>query len=236
MILITVTDVQTAEGSRGKFLITVKLSTGHNARQNAVQHEEVRTFPVFRYFLKNEIFSGEPPRVGDFLGADKFEALEFAEACSNAAIKAVSLLAFGDNTAKKLCDKLRQKGFSRDAAAEAVRFCVEKRYIDEPDQLQRLMELLCDKKRYGLRRIRQEVWQKGFSEDVVKAHFEEYASALDFDAAVYDRVKRLGSDAFSTPEQKKKHVSSLLRCGFSMDEINRAMKRLQVEAVDDADL
>ena len=225
MILITVTDVQTAEGSKGKFLITVKLSTG--------QHEEVRTFSVFRYFLKNEIFCGEPPAVGDFLGADKFEALEFAEACSNAAIKAVSLLAFGDNTAKKLSDKLRQKGFSRDAAAEAVRFCVEKRYIDEEDQLKRLMELLCEKKKYGVRRIRQEVWQKGFSEDVLKAHFEENAAELDFDAAVYDRVKRLGKDAFSTHEQKKKHVSSLLRYGFSMDEINRALKQLHLDTVDD---
>lgn len=225
MILITVTDVQTAEGSKGKFLITVKLSTG--------QHEEVRTFSVFRYFLKNEIFCGEPPAVGDFLGADKFEALEFAEACSNAAIKAVSLLAFGDNTAKKLSDKLRQKGFSRDAAAEAVRFCVEKRYIDEEDQLKRLMELLCEKKKYGVRRIRQEVWQKGFSEDVLKAHFEENAAELDFDAAVYDRVKRLGKDAFSTPEQKKKHVSSLLRYGFSMDEINGALKQLHLDTVDD---
>jgi regulatory protein len=225
MILITVTDVQTAEGSKGKFLITVKLSTG--------QHEEVRTFSVFRYFLKNEIFCGEPPAVGDFLGADKFEALEFAEECSNAAIKAVSLLAFGDNTAKKLSDKLRQKGFSRDAAAEAVRFCVEKRYIDEEDQLKRLMELLCEKKKYGLRRIRQEVWQKGFSEDVLKMHFEENAAELDFDAAVYDRVKRLGKDAFSTPEQKKKHVSSLLRYGFSMDEINGALKQLHLDTVDD---
>ena len=225
MILITVTDVQTAEGSKGKFLITVKLSTG--------QHEEVRTFSVFRYFLKNEIFCGEPPAVGDFLGADKFEALEFAEACSNAAIKAVSLLAFGDNTAKKLSDKLRQKGFSRDAAAEAVRFCVEKRYIDEEDQLKRLMELLCEKKKYGLRRIRQEVWQKGFSEDILKAHFEENAAELDFDAAVYDRVKRLGKDAFSTPEQKKKHVSSRLRYGFSMDEINGALKQLHLDTVDD---
>ena len=224
MILITVTDVQTAEGSKGKFLITVKLSTG--------QHEEVRTFSVFRYFLKNEIFCGEPPAVGDFLGADKFEALEFAEECSNAAIKAVSLLAFGDNTAKKLSDKLRQKGFSRDAAAEAVRFCVEKRYIDEEDQLKRLMELLCEKKKYGLRRIRQEVWQKGFSEEVLKAHFEENAAELDFDAAVFERVKRLGRDAFSAPEKKKKHVSSLLRYGFSMDEINGALKRLHLDAFD----
>lgn len=227
MILITVTDVQTAEGSKGKFLITVKLSTG--------QHEEVRTFHVFRYFLKNEIFRGEPPAVGDFLGADTFEALEFAEACSNAAVKAVSLLAFGDNTAKKLSEKLRQKGFSRDAAAEAVRFCVEKRYIDEEDQLKRLMELLCEKKKYGLRRIRQEVWQKGFSEEIVKSHFEEFAAALDFDAAVYDRIKRLGADAFSTPEKKKKHVSSLLRYGFSMDEINGALKQLHLDTVDDYD-
>ena len=173
--------------------------------------------------------------VGDFLGADKFEALEFAEVCSNAAIKAVSLLSYGDNTAKKLSDKLRQKGFSKEAAAEAVRFCVEKRYIDEEDQLKRLMELLCEKKKYGMRRIRQEVWQKGFSEDVLKAHFEENAAELDFDAAVYDRVKRLGKDAFSTPEQKKKHVSSLLRYGFSMDEINGALKQLHLDTVDDYD-
>ena len=227
MILITVTEVRTAENSRGKFLITVKLSTG--------QHEEVRTVVVFRYFLKNDIFHGEPPAVGEFLCAEKFEALEFAEACSGAAVKAVSLLAFGDNTAKKLTDKLRQKGFSKEAAAEAVRFCVEKRYINEEDQLQRLMEQLCDRKKYGLRRIRQEVWQKGFSEDVLKTQFEENAAALDFDAAVYERVKKIGRDAFSTPEKKKKHVSSLLRYGFSMDEINGALKQLHLDTVDNYD-
>ena len=225
MILITVTDVQTAENSRGKFLITVKLSTG--------QHEEVRTFPVFRYFLKNEIFLGNPPNIGDFLGAETFEALEFAEECSNAAIKAVSVLAFGDNTARKLSDKLRQKGFSKEAAAEAVRFCVEKRYINEEDHLRRLMEQLCERKKYGLRRIRQEVFQKGFSDETVKAVFEEAAASLDFEAAVYERVKKLGVDAFSTPEKKKKHVSSLLRYGFSVEEINGALKQLHLDTVDD---
>lgn len=225
MVLITVTDVTAAEGSRGKFLITVKLSTG--------LHEEVRTFPVFRYFLKNPIFDGMPPNVGDFLSAEKYEALEFAEACSGAAIKAVSFLAFGDNTAKKLSEKLRQKGFSKEAAAEAVRFCVEKRYINEEDHLRRLMEQLCDRKKYGLRRIRQEVYHKGFAEDTIKAVFDECAAELDFDAAVTERVKKLGADAFYTPEKKKKQVSSLLRYGFSMDEINRALKVLQMDAVDD---
>ncbi len=225
MILITVTDVQASEGSRGKFLITVKLSTG--------QHEEIRTFSVFRYFLKNPVFSGIVPSVGDFLGAEKFEALEFAEECSGAAIKAVSFLAFGDNTAKKLSEKLRQKGFSREAAAEAVRFCVEKHYINEEDHLRRLMEQLCERKKYGLRRIRQEVYNKGFSEETVNAVFEDCAAELDFDAAATERVKKLGAEAFSTPEKKKKQVSSLLRYGFSMDEINRALKAVQMDTVDD---
>lgn len=225
MILITVTDAVEAEGSRGKFLITVKLSTG--------QHEEVRTFPVFRYFLKNPIFGGMPPAVGEFLGAEKYEALEFAEECSNAAVRAVSFLSFGDNTARKLSEKLRQKGFSKAAAAEAVRFCVEKRYINEEEQLRRLMEQLCERKKYGLRRIRQEIFIKGFSDDAVKSVFEETAAELDFDAAVTDRVRKLGADAFSTPEKKKKNVSSLLRYGFSMDEINRALKTLQMDTADD---
>ena len=225
MILITVTDVQASEGSRGKFMITVKLSTG--------QHEEIRTFSVFRYFLKNPVFSGIVPSVGDFLGAEKFEALEFAEECSGAAIKAVSFLAFGDNTAKKLSEKLRQKGFSREAAAEAVRFCVEKHYINEEDHLRRLMEQLCERKKYGLRRIRQEVYNKGFSEETVNAVFEDCAAELDFDAAATERVKKLGAEAFSTPEKKKKQVSSLLRYGFSMDEINRARKAVQMDTVDD---
>ena len=52
---------------------------------------------------------------------------------------------------------------------------------------------------------------------------------------MYDRVKRLGADAFSTPEKKKKHVSSLLRYGFSMDEINGALKQLHLDTVDDYD-
>ena len=67
----------------------------------------------------------------------------------------------------------------------------------------------------------------------MKSVFDETAAELDFDAAVTERIKKLGADAFSTPEKKKKQVSSLLRYGFSMDEINRALKTLRVDAADD---
>ncbi len=218
MILITVTDVEESEQSRGRFMITIKLSGG--------VHEEVRTFTVFRYFLRTAPFVGTVPAVGEFLGAEEFDALSHAEECSNAAIKAVSLLAYGDNTAKKLTEKLRTKGFSRDAADAAVAFCVEKRYIQEDEQLRRLMENLCEKKKYGLRRIKQEIYQKGFSEDVVKTVFYDVADTLDFDEALDRRIRNMGAAAFSTPEKQKKSIAALVRYGFTYEEIRSALRRM----------
>ena len=84
----------------------------------------------------------------------------------------------------------------------------------------------------GLRRIRQEVFTKGFAEETVKAIFEETAAELDFDAAVYDRVKKLGAAAFADPLARKRQIASLLRYGFSMEEINRALRSLHLEVED----
>ena len=47
--------------------------------------------------------------------------------------------------------------------------------------------------------------------------------------------KIISGESFSTPEKKKKHISSLLRYGFSMDEINGALKQLHLDTVDDYD-
>ena len=218
MITITVTAAEEAEGSRGRFLITLKLSDD--------VHEETKTIMIFRYFLREKPFCGTVPAVGEFLSAEDYDALMYAGECSRAAVKAVSFLAYGDNTAKKLSEKLRTKGFSKEASTAAVRFCVEKRYIREEEQLARLMEVLCTQKKYGARRIRQEIWNKGFSEETVKAVWEDILETLDFDSALDDRIRKLGRSAFSPPDKKKRTVSSLLRYGFSFDEINRAVRRV----------
>lgn len=220
MITLTVTKVEESEGARGRFLITVKLS-GDNAGE-----EEVRTFSVFRYFLKNTpYFRGNIPTVGEFLSSEAFEALDFGEAATNATVKAVSMLAYTDRTAKKLGEQLRKKGFSREATDAAVGFCVEKRYIREEEQLVRLMTLLCEKKLYGVRRIRNEVYQKGFAKEVVDAVWEDTLCTLDFEQAIDKRMENLKREAFSTPKEKQKTYAALMRYGFSADEIGRAYKR-----------
>ncbi len=218
MILMTVTAVDQAEGGKGKYLITIKVSSG--------QHEEVRTFFVFRYFLQDTPFAGNIPAVGDFIGAEQFDALEMAEEASKASVKAVSFLAYSDQTARKLTEKLRNKGFSQLAAEQAVAFMQKKHYIREEDQLIHLMQLLCEKKRYGVRRIRQEVYQKGFSAEAVDAVWEDTLETLDFDAALDERLVRLGTDVWDDPQKRQKTFASLMRYGFTPDEITRAIKRL----------
>lgn len=224
MIQIAVIDVQESETGKGRYSITVKLSQG--------EHTQTRTFTVFRYFMREQPFAGTVPVTGEFLTKEEYEALCFAEECSLASVKAVSFLSYGDKTAKQLTEKLRGKGFSKASCAAAVRFCEEKGYIREEEQLQRLMEQLCSQKKYGLRRIRQEVWSRGFSGDAVKAVFDSCASELDFDAALRARIEKLGRNTFLVPEKKKSAVASLLRYGFSYEEIRTVLKALHWDSAD----
>ncbi len=220
MLTLAVTNVEEAEGARGQFSVTVKLSGDGEGM------EEERTFSVFRYFLKNtEYFRGNIPVVGEFLSREAFEALEMGEEATKATLKAVSMLAYTDRTAKKLAEQLRQKGFSAEAAEAAVAFCIEKRYIREEEQLRRLMTLLCEKKQYGVRRIRNEVYQKGFAKATVDAVWEDMLDVLDFEGALDLRMQKLGRGAFVSPREKQKTYASLMRYGFSADEIGRAYKR-----------
>ena len=223
-IQIAVIDVQESETGRGRFSVTVKLSEE--------AHEQTRTFTVFRYFMREKPFAGTVPVTGEFLTKEEYEALCFAQECSLAAVKAVSFLSYGDKTAKQLTDKLRGKGFSKASCERAVRFCEEKGYIREEDQLRRLMEQLCNQKKYGLRRIRQEVWSKGFSNEAVKAVFDECAAELDFGTALRTRIGKLGKQTFFVPEKKKRAVASLLRYGFTYEEIRSALKDLHWDSAD----
>ena len=221
--MIQVLSVEDAEGAKGKYSITLAISGGGDG-SGGTEHEERKNLLVFRYFCP------ELPATGEFLSEEQCEALLLADESSRAAVKAVGFLAYGDQTAKKLTEKLRAKGFSKEACAEAVRWALDKRYIREDEQLERFMHVLCESKRYGLRRIRQEVYSRGFAADTVKAHFSDIAETLDFDAALDERLKKIPSETLSDPDKTRRLTASLLRYGFSPDEIHRALKRKKEEA------
>ena len=220
MVTIKVLSVEDAEGAKGKYIVTLSMTA---AADDGTEHEERKNLLLFRYFCQAQ--NASLPATGAFLSQEECDALLLADEASRAAVKAVGILAYGDQTAKRLSDKLRAKGFSREACDLALRYVLDKRYIREDEQLEHFMHVLCETKHYGLRRIRQEVYARGFSEQTIRLWFSSTAESLDFDAALEKRLEKVPEETFSDPDKVQRLTASLLRYGFSTDEIRRALRK-----------
>ena len=142
--------------------------------------------------------------------------------------KGLDLLGYAKNTPKALTEKLRKKGYSSEFAEEAVSFLVEKGYIRENEDAAQFAENLALKIGYGKKRIQQELFKKGFSEDVIREALEY--GEFDFSEACAKRIRTMGgAEIFETPEKRSKAIASLLRYGFSYEDIREARALLSDE-------
>lgn len=117
--------------------------------------------------------------------------------------------------------KLLEKGFSRDAAREAVNAAEEYGYIDDLRYAERYVEANSAKK--GYYRLKDELLKKGVPSSVA-------AEALDGLTADGEELlalaKKLAKTAPQTREDRAKLCRRLASRGFSYEEINAAVKRL----------
>jgi SOS response regulatory protein OraA/RecX len=142
--------------------------------------------------------------------------------------KGLDLLGYAKNTAKGLKEKLKTRGYSAELAEEAVLYLLEKGYIRENEDAALFAETLVNKKSYGKKRIQTEMFHKGFSADVIREALER--EDLDFSAACLKRIRAMGGkEIFETLEKKNKAVASLLRYGFSYEDIREARELLRAE-------
>ena len=142
--------------------------------------------------------------------------------------KGLDLLGYAKNTPKALAEKLRKKGYSSEIAEEAVSFLVAKGYIRENEDAAQFAENLAMQRGYGKKRIQQELFRKGFSEEVIREALE--LGEFDFSEVCAKRIRSMGGiEIFETQETRSKAVASLLRYGFSYEDIREASDLLRDE-------
>ena len=128
----------------------------------------------------------------------------------------VYLLGFGECPRKKLVAKLERKGHDRESAEIAADMLVQARYIDEYELIHSAMLHACRDKCYGRRRIIAELYEKGFSREVIQEAFRLFEGELDYDEARCKLLRmKFGSE---TPEpedikEKQKIMNTLYRYG-----------------------
>ena len=126
------------------------------------------------------------------------------------------LLGFGECPRKKLVGKLVRKGHDRESAEIAADMLVQAGYIDEYELVQSAMLHACRDKCYGRRRIIAELYEKGYSRELIQEAFRLFEGELDYDEARRKLLKmKFGSES-PEPEdlkQKQKIMNTLYRYG-----------------------
>ena len=142
--------------------------------------------------------------------------------------KGISLLGYSKSTKRAMKQKLTRKGYPADIAEEAAEFLALRGYIREYDDAEIYAENLANRKFYGKNRIKKELFAKGFESDAISSALDTLD--VDFAEICAKRLKNMGGIAvFEQKEAKNKIIASLMRYGFSYDDIKNAKELLRDE-------
>ncbi len=160
------------------------------------------------------------------ISCGKLDEIEYLAEKTAAIKRGLYILSFADNTKKNLVRKLILKGFSKEIAADAADHLEKTGYINEAEAAKILSRDMAQKKLYGARRISAALYEKGFSRDAVERAMEELD--VDFHIICGKRIEAMGGKAlFVDKALKQKAVASLMRYGFSYDDIREGLKLLK---------
>ena len=154
---------------------------------------------------ESEYKAAGSPLSRDNLTRESYNTLFIADMRYNARLRATRILSYGDNSEKRLTEKLVFSGISRDVATEVTHEMVSLGYINSERQLERLVTSEVNIKLNGPRKIIPRLVAKGYSRSDIQNMIDELLrqGIIDFDAAREKLIKsKLGDDADSEEIKK----------------------------------
>lgn len=140
--------------------------------------------------------------------------------------KALRLLEFRAHSERELRDKLRRAGAVQEDIEEILDFCRNYGFVDDRAYALKKARDLKNLKRYGIRRIKSELYAKGLDAEYI----EEAVSELDDDEAntLLPLVeKKLGGNL------EKKNVDKCIRYflyrGYNFSDIKNCIENLKID-------
>ncbi len=159
------------------------------------------------------------------LTREQYDTLEYDAELWSAVKKGLDLLAYADNTKSALALKLRQRGFDKYTAKDAAEYISDLGYIDEKRMLIREVERLANVKLYGKSRIKNELYRKGISREVIDENLAEVLSEIDFSENLCKLVrKKCDFDRLNEPKYRQSLYGAMYRYGYSPSETKEAIK------------
>ena len=177
---------------------------------------------VSRFLISDDAYTKLSLTVGmsDML---TYEAVEREAYIYGAYKRAIYLLGFSASSRRALYKKLVSKGFDPEYSRIALDRLSDNGLLCEADSAIREAEK-CASKLWGEERIRAALFEKGYSdESILAAFFALEDSGVDFDENCLSLIKKKYSSLPTDKKELQKIISSLMRYGYSLSQIKRAI-------------
>ena len=167
------------------------------------------------YISRTEYARCGSPERGEEIDEDTYYRMARFDEYHKAKKKALSILTYGDNNRKNLIRKLRVAGFAPDLAEMICREMVSLGYINERDQLERLILSEANDKLQGPNKIFAKLIDKGYTSPDIREVMNQLVERgeINFKNNAYRLIeKKLTKGA--TAEEKK---TLLYKNGYKYD-------------------
>ena len=138
--------------------------------------------------------------------------------------RGISLLGYGDQSARRLAYKLTAKGVDRDTAARAVAYLTERGYIRE-ESTATLRARQGVGKGWGERRIREDLIAHGFTREAVEEAMENI-SDTDWEENCTEAIRKKYGEIPEDRGERQKLMAAMVRLGYDTDTVKEAMRTI----------
>ena len=163
---------------------------------------------------------------GTEIDDDEWDALVEKINDKKAVNKCYDLLSRRDHSVKELRDKLLRT-VDEKSAEKAIAKMLEYGYLDDEKYARTLMNHLVNNKKMSVSFIRQEMYKRGLSSEIIADVFEE--TEIDSVANIKDLISGKYRAKLLNENGKEKVISALMRKGFNYGDIKAAFYELENE-------
>lgn len=182
---------------------------------------------VYLATLSDEAILTHRLKVGMELPEGELVAIVEEAAKQDAVNCILTLLSGKAYTCKMARDKLREKGFGKDAVDYAVEKMLDYGYLDDLAYAEEYWEQT--KTSRSKRRVRQELWQKGIADSIVQSVLKD---DCEVEACMSNLRKKVRGRVLDEA-MRLRVMRSLVSQGFDYDTVKRAMAKYEEETSND---
>lgn len=195
----------------------------------SLTHYKGKTFEVEidnerKFYLHIDIIADFGISQGMEIERTELKKIIYASNFRRAYEYALYRLDYRDYSAQEIYEKLLETYKNEALCLEVVKKLARAGIINDERYAEKLARRLVESKKYGYRRAKREMMQKGLTESTVYSALEQYADIFEENIALLLRGKYSRYLTDSTDRKSvEKAKNALVRYGYGYDEINRAV-------------